>query len=86
MFHERHRPPYVVAQALADEFLGTYAVGAHFNLMLHPRGDVGSGRGSRVRARTGAESLPGTPARPARQLPRYRCLDARSRAGELTHT
>lgn len=50
MFYERHRPPYVVADALADEFIGTYAIGGLYNLMIHPRGDVGSGRASRVRA------------------------------------
>lgn len=49
-YYERHRPPQRVAESWLDEFDATYAEGGLFTLEVHPRGDYGSGRGSRVRA------------------------------------
>ena len=49
-YYQHYRLPNVVGAALREEFRATYAEGGLFNLALHPRGDVGSGRAVRVRA------------------------------------
>lgn len=49
-YYEHHRAPRLVAESLLDEFDATYAAGGLFTLVIHPRGDYGSGRGSRVQA------------------------------------
>jgi hypothetical protein len=50
MYYAKYRMPDVVAQAFTDEFEATYSIGGLFNLMLHPRGDYGSGREVRIPA------------------------------------
>jgi hypothetical protein len=50
LFYARHRIPSVVGRALADELEAMYDVGGLFNLVLHPRGDYGSGREVRIRS------------------------------------
>lgn len=49
-YYSKYRMPDVVAAGLREELSATYEVGGLFNLVLHPRGDYGSGRGSRIRA------------------------------------
>jgi peptidoglycan/xylan/chitin deacetylase (PgdA/CDA1 family) len=49
-YYEKHRVPRVVSASFVDEFDATYGVGGLFTLSLRPRGDYGSGRGTRVRA------------------------------------
>lgn len=49
-YYEKHRVPRVVAGSFLDEFDATYGVGGLFTLAVRPRGDYGSGRGTRLRA------------------------------------
>lgn len=49
-YYTHHREPGVVAAALVEDFRAMYEVGGLCNLILHPRGDYGSGRGVRIRA------------------------------------
>jgi peptidoglycan/xylan/chitin deacetylase (PgdA/CDA1 family) len=49
-YYEKRRIPSVVSEALREEFSSVYEVGGLFNLVLHPRGDYGSGRGVRMAA------------------------------------
>jgi peptidoglycan/xylan/chitin deacetylase (PgdA/CDA1 family) len=49
-YYERRRLPGVVAGAWQEDFSSVYEIGGLFNLVLHPRGDYGSGRGVRMRA------------------------------------
>lgn len=50
LYYGKYRMPDKVAAAFQNEFEATYDEGGLFNLTLHPRGDVGSGRAVRVRA------------------------------------
>jgi peptidoglycan/xylan/chitin deacetylase (PgdA/CDA1 family) len=49
-YYEKRRLPSVVSAAWREELSAVYEVGGLFNLVLHPRGDYGSGRGVRIRA------------------------------------
>ena len=49
-YYEKHRTPAAVQQAFVDEFQASAYEGGLFTLVLHPRGDYGSGRGLRTRA------------------------------------
>lgn len=49
-YYRLRRSPDVVERAWRTEFISVYRVGGLFNLTLHPRGDVGSGRAARLRA------------------------------------
>jgi peptidoglycan/xylan/chitin deacetylase (PgdA/CDA1 family) len=49
-YYAKYRMPSVVQHALIDEFEATYSEGGLFNLVLHPRGDYGSGREVRIPA------------------------------------
>lgn len=48
-YYEKRRIPSVVSDAWREEFSSVYEIGGLFNLVLHPRGDYGSGRGVRMR-------------------------------------
>ena len=49
-YYEKRRLPSVVSAAWREEFSSVYEIGGLFNLVLHPRGDYGSGRGVRMTA------------------------------------
>ncbi|MEZ4521694.1 MAG: polysaccharide deacetylase family protein [Thermomicrobiales bacterium] len=49
-YYRLRRSPDVVQRAWRTEFISVYRIGGLFNLTLHPRGDVGSGRAVRLRA------------------------------------
>ena len=49
-YYALYRQPEVVAAALIEEFRAMYAVGGLCTLILHPRGDYGSGRHVRLEA------------------------------------
>jgi peptidoglycan/xylan/chitin deacetylase (PgdA/CDA1 family) len=49
-YYASFRSPEIVAAALVEEFHAMYAAGGLCNLILHPRGDYGSGRAVRVAA------------------------------------
>ena len=49
-YYALYRPSHVVAAGLIEDFRAMYAVGGLFNVILHPRGDYGSGRAERIRA------------------------------------
>lgn len=49
-YYAKRRAPDVVIRAWKTEFISVYQVGGLFNLTIHPRGDVGSGRAVRLRA------------------------------------
>ena len=50
LYYENYRMPCVVEQALQDELEASFSEGGLYTLVLHPRGDYGSGRLTRIRA------------------------------------
>jgi len=49
-YYTHYRPPSAVAAGLIEDFRAMYEAGGLCNLILHPRGDYGSGRGVRIPA------------------------------------